>query len=747
MISRRRRTILRIFQRLTRFGRRENVRTAALVLFVALGPVLAILTYLAFGQIETSISTPSLRLILTADLIYLLLIAGLIARRLAEAVAARRAKSAGSRLHMRLTGVFSLVALAPTILVALFAVATINFGLESWFSERVQSVVGNSLDAAEAYQSEHQDDLRADASIMATYLNRNKDRFPLIDPADLRELLTSGQQQMQRELSEAYIIDGGGGLRARGLLSYLFDYEQPSEADLRIARAGQIVIIEDWENNEFRALVHLPSFADRYLYVTRRVDGQILELLDETRATVSLYQQLEGERGRLLFEFALIYIGFAVIVILGAIWLAFWFADRLVRPVARLAGAAQRVGAGDLDVRVREEAGDDEIAMLSRVFNRMTSQVKRQRDALIVARNESDRRRRVFEAVLSGVSAGVIGLDEEGRVDVMNHAARTLLTVENEDYAGRALGDVQPDFAPLLSRIGEGRVIQEQLQITTGKRTEDLLIRITRHKVDDAHFGYVVTFDSITDLMSAQRMAAWGDVARRIAHEIKNPLTPIQLSAERMKRKYAKQIVDGRDGFEQIADVIVRQTNDLRRIVDEFSRFARMPEAEKSPEDICALIRDAVLLRQDGAPNVAFVIDIPELPVILRIDRGQIGQAIGNLLKNAAEAVEARVGDGPREVRLTLTRDPYTTQILIEDTGIGLPDGDAARLFEPYVTSREKGTGLGLAIVKKIIEDHDGTLTLQNADEGQGAVAKIVFPAALTSVHDTPEETNEALHA
>ncbi|MBB5514789.1 two-component system nitrogen regulation sensor histidine kinase NtrY [Rubricella aquisinus] len=723
------------------------MRTIALFGFVALGPVLAVLTFLEFGHIDTPVSAPSLRIILTADLIYLLLIAGLIARRVAEAVAARRAKSAGSRLHTRLTGVFALVALAPTILVALFAVATINFGLESWFSERVQSVVGNSLEAAEAYQSEHREDLRVDAAVLANYINRNKDRYPFIDPADLRELLSTGQQQMQRELSEAYIIDGGGALRARGVLSYLFDYEQPSESDLRIARAGQIVILEDWENNEFRALVHLTSFVDRYLYVTREVDGQILELLDETRATVTLYEELEGERGGLLFRFALIYIGFAVIVILGAIWLAFWFADRLARPVARLAGAAQRVGAGDLDVRVREEEGDDEIAMLSRVFNRMTSQVKRQRDALIVARNESDRRRRVFEAVLSGVSAGVIGLDETGRIDVINDAARGLLTLGDEDYTGRMLDEVQPEFAALMAGLGDGKVAQQQLQITTQKRAEDLLIRITRHKVDEDHFGYVVTFDSITDLMSAQRMAAWGDVARRIAHEIKNPLTPIQLSAERMKRKYAKQIDEGRDGFEQIADVIVRQTNDLRRIVDEFSKFARMPEPEKKPEDICALIRDAVLLRQDGAPDIRFETDLPDAPVILRLDRGQIGQAIGNLLKNAAEAVEAQEADGPSEVHLALTRDPYVTRITITDTGIGLPDGGAARLFEPYVTSREKGTGLGLAIVKKIIEDHDGTLDLRNSDNGTGAVAEIVFPAALTAVPDITEETNEALHA
>ncbi|MEO1001048.1 MAG: HAMP domain-containing protein, partial [Pseudomonadota bacterium] len=374
-----------------------------------LGPILVVATYWAFGQISDLSRSTFFRAVIMADLVYVIVLIALVAQRVARMIAARRARSAGSRLHLRLTGVFALVALAPTILVAIFATVSLNFGLEGWFSDRVRAVLGNSLAAAEAYELEHRQNLRADAELLAEYLNANKAQFPLISPAELRELLASGQQQMQRELPEAFVIDGTGALKARGDRSYLFAYDPPGSDAILAAREEGPQIIEDFAANELRALVHLPAFVDRYLYVTRTVDGGVLDLLDETQETVRLYQQLEEARGRLLFEFALIYLGFAVIVILAAIWIGLWFAERLARPVGRLAGAAQRVGAGDFDVRVKEETGDDEIAVLSRVFNRMTTQVKGQRDALVAANRETENRRRLFEAVLSGVTAGVIG--------------------------------------------------------------------------------------------------------------------------------------------------------------------------------------------------------------------------------------------------------------------------------------------------------------------------------------------------
>ncbi|MEM8787527.1 MAG: PAS domain-containing sensor histidine kinase [Pseudomonadota bacterium] len=715
----------------------RRTRNALTLALVVLGAVLAVATGLAFSIEENS--RRLLRPILLVDFVYIVVVAGLVAHRVAASIAAQRRDSAGARLHMRLMGVFAVIAMLPTILVAVFATIALNFGLEGWFSERVRNVVGNSLAAAQAYEEEHRLNLQIDAEVLARFLNNQKERFPLIAPSQFRELLNRGQLQMQREVPEAYVIDGDGSLRARGSRSYLFDYEEPRAEHFDRARAGETVIIEDKANSEFRALVALPAFADRYLYITRDVDGQILQLLDETRETVGLYQQLERDRGRLLFEFALIYLGFALIVIMAAIWFGLWFAERLSRPVGQLASAAQRVGAGDLDVRVKEGRGDDEIAMLARVFNRMTRQVRGQRDALVEANAETERRRRLFDSILSSVTAGVIGLDAKGRIETLNAAAVELLDLGPVRPNKTRLEDAVPEFVPLFSRLDRriGAVNQGEVGALRANREAVFLVRMsTRAGADGQVEGFVVTFDDVSDLVSAQRMAAWGDVARRIAHEIKNPLTPIRLSAERLRRKFAPQ-VEEREQLEQYADVIVRQTEDLRRIVDEFSKFARMPEPERHSADMMSLIRDAVLLQESARPDIAFTLDAPETAVIATVDVTMITQALTNLFKNACEAIDEysekkKPDDLVPEVRVLVQQIDGALLIQIQDNGIGLPP-QRAQLFEPYVTHKAKGTGLGLSIVRKIIEEHAGQLDLLEAppfgaDTRVGAEARILLP-------------------
>lgn len=714
------------WNRLSRLRRARRVQTLLTLGLVVLGPVLAVATFFALGPFNLGAGSSVLRLILLGDLVYILVVAALVLARVARTIADRRRMSAGSRLHLRLSGVFALVALTPTVLIAIFAVLTVNMGLEGWFSDRVRQVVGNSLSAAQAYEAEHREDLTEDAEAFAAYLNVAKQSSFFLQDDQLRPILTQGQQRIQRGLREAYLIDGGGVLRTRGEKSYLFDFEPPSAEQLEQARAGQTVIIQDWANDEFRALVHLEAFPDRFLYVARAVDGSILSLLDETRETVRLYHQLESERGRLLFEFGLLYLGFAIILILAATWLGLWFAERLSRPVGRLTGAAQRVGSGDLDVQVKEEEGDDEIAMLGRIFNQMTRQLKGQRDALMDSHRQSDRRRRLFDSVLSSITAGVIGLDAKGRVDFANRAAERLLDFhEGKDLA---LAVAVPEFAALFDRLrgSAAPALQEEIRLTRQGRMEILLVRMGVRRNDSGRLeGYVVAFDDVTDLVGAQRMAAWGDVARRIAHEIKNPLTPIQLSAERIKRKFRPLVGDQAPDLEQYADVIVRQTNDLRRIVDEFSRFARMPEPDRRVTDLAALLRDAVTLQEVGLPGVRLQADLPPGPLPMEIDATMIGQALTNLIKNAGEAIESLQEKGAPEgfspeVRVTVdVADDHVT-IRIADNGIGLPP-DRARLFEPYVTTRDKGTGLGLPIVKKIIEEHGGTLALLDAPVFEGA--------------------------
>ncbi|MRH21314.1 sensor histidine kinase NtrY-like [Rhodovulum strictum] len=739
----------RLFQR--RSSRRvQNVATLGLVV---LGPVLAIGTFLLLGPLDQGTTSHGLRAILLADLVYSLVVATLVVRQIARMVAARRSHSAGSRLHLRLTGVFAAVALVPAVLVAVFAGLTINIGLEGWFSDRVRNVVGASLSAAEAYEDEHRRDLAADAVTLAGYLNVARQATFLLSDGDLRQLLTQAQARVQRGLKEAYIIDGMGEIRARGERSYLFDYEQPTPAQIARAAAGETVIIEDWDNNEFRALLALSAYVDRFLYISRTVDGDILSLLDDTQQSIRLYQQLENERGRVLFEFGLLYLGFAMILILAAVWLGLWFAERLSRPVGRLAGAAQQVGAGDLDVRVREEAGDDEIAMLGRMFNQMTRQLKLQRDALLENNRQTEMRRRLFDSVLSSVTAGVMGLDAEGRVEFMNRSALTLLQLDETRDNGHELRVAVPEFAALFDRLRAERrsAAQEEIRLIRSGKMENLLVRMaTRQGTDGRREGYVVAFDDVTDLVTAQRMAAWGDVARRIAHEIKNPLTPIQLSAERIKRKFRPLVGDQADTLDQYTDVIVRQTGDLRRIVDEFSKFARMPEPERKPVDLAALVRDALVLQESGQPGVRFVADLPQGAMPAELDATMISQALTNLLKNAGEAIETRIAktgvpDGfVPEIRLRLVRDEGSGRIEIADNGIGLPE-DRARLFEPYVTTRDSGTGLGLPIVKKIVEEHGGTLELVDAEPfapgaHRGAMAVIRLPVAETDRAAEPAE-------
>ncbi len=725
------------WERLNRWRKQRRVQTWATLGLVVLGPALTLVTFLMLGPLEQGAASRALRLVLLADLVYVLLVAALVAQRVARMIAARRARSAGSRLHMRLTGVFTGLALGPTILVAVFAAITVNFGLEGWFSDRVRAVVGNSLSAAEAYEDEHRRDLSADAEALARYLETARRISALIGDGELRQLLTQGQAQIQRGLKEAYVIDGSPQIRARGERSYLFDFEPPDAGELERAAQGETVIIEDWDINEFRALIALEGYVDRFLYVSREVDGEILSLLDETQETVNLYQQLESERGRLLFEFGLLYLGFALILILAAIWIGLWFAERLSRPVGRLAGAAQRVGGGDLDVQVPEEEGEDEIAMLGRVFNQMTRQLRGQRDALIETHRETEARRRQFDSVLSSVTAGVLGLDAEGRIDFVNRSACRLLGLDEQDDHSRPLAAAVPEFGALFQRLreGPGETQQEEVRVSRDGSLENLLVRMAlRRNADGRLEGYVVAFDDVTDLVSAQRMAAWGDVARRIAHEIKNPLTPIQLSAERLRRKFRPLVGAEAETLEQMTEVIVRQTADLRRIVDEFSKFARMPEPERREEDVARLVRDAVLLQEGALGGVKLVADIAEGPLPAELDRTMISQALTNLIKNAAEAIEALQEKGaPKgyapELRVSLEAQDGLAVIRIVDNGVGLPE-DRARLFEPYVTTRERGTGLGLPIVKKIIEEHGGTLTLTDAPPfapgaHRGAMAEI----------------------
>ncbi len=710
-------------------------QSAINITLILLGPLLAVATYLFLGPFNIAGQSTWLRFFLLFDLVYILLIIGILLVRILFVLSQRRSRLAGSKLHFRLAGVFTTMSLLPTITVAIFATISINLGLEAWFSERVQSVVGASLSAARSYANEQQNALVEDIRSVAEDLQKFQKNRTFIEGDELRNELAVRQMELQRGIKEAFILNGSGNIELRGERSYLFDFEKPDDEEIKKS-IQDVVLINDFDNNELRALVYLNGFGDRYLYVTREVDGTLFNLLDETQKTAVLYQQMESDRTAYLLNFAVLYFALALLLIVSSVLFALWFAERLSKPIGRLAAAAKRVGAGELTTQVIEDVGDDEIAQLGRYFNQMTKQLKHQRDTLVENTEQIEERRQLFDSVLSSVTSGVIVLNPDGHVNFTNNSANILIN-KGKQITQSKLVDNFPELNSLFQQLKNSGAdnLQVEMKLVRLGRLENFLVRMAPMNEDGKLKGYVVAFDDVTQLVSAQRSAAWGDVARRIAHEIKNPLTPIQLSAERIRKKYSPLLGDDADGLTQMVDVISRQTNDLRRIVDEFSKFARMPELKRKNEDFNALVASAVSLQKAGQPDVSINLSKFDHPIEISIDATLINQAITNILKNAGEAIETRKKIGVDEEGIidVLLEDGIESVVLkISDNGIGLPQ-DRSRLFEPYVTTRDKGTGLGLAIVKKIIEEHGGVLNLEDSAPSKesgiiGALVSIELP-------------------
>ena len=690
---------------------------------VALGPLLAGITYLAMGPLKLNPSSEGLRFLIFLDVFYILVISGVILRRIIKLKSAIKLSLNGAQLHLKLTVVFSLIALVPTILVAIFSTITLNFGLDGWFSDRVRLALSSSQAASEAYYIEKQDSLISDAVTFSEYVNRAKESGVLIDDSDIRELISKVQDNIQRGLKEVFVIDGSGTIRARGDKSYLFDFEKPSTKILIDAEVGKPLVINDWENDELRVIIKLNLFYDRFLYVSRSVNGNFLQLLNETNETVRFYKQLESDRGRIIFDFGLLYFGFSLMLILAATWVGFWYAEKLSRPIGELVDASKKIGYGDLSIRVIESNRNDEISVLGRTFNQMTSQLELQREELLNTNTQIEKRRILFDSVLSSVSTGVIGTDSFGEITFINKSALLVLNISEEEWPTVSLNILIPEFSEIFEKAKKSSSIDvsNEIKITRLGKLENLLVRVrSRANKDNKVDGYVIVFDDVTELVSAQKMAAWGDVARRIAHEIKNPLTPIKLSAERLYRKLNLSVGDEESTLKRYTDVIIRQTEDIQRIVDDFSRFARMPEPEKQKTDLTQLLGDVVLLQQNTLSNIEITYNkIGSVPHGT-VDKTMINQVFTNLLKNAGEAIlsiEQNKGHTTGKdtiigyIVVTLSFEENCFKISIKDSGIGLPENSVS-LFEPYITTRTEGTGLGLSIVKKIIEQHNGTISL-----------------------------------
>ncbi len=662
----------------------------------------------------------------------------LIGREIARLLKARRRGRAAARLHVRIVVLFSIVAITPAILVAIFASVTLNVGLDRWFSLRTQSIVSSSMAVAQAYMMENASYLQGQTVSMSNDLERNRALYSL-DRTGFADLMT--RQARGRGMLGAFLVRADGSTIVQAEVTTEKPLPAIPKDALASSAAGQPTLIPPGVTNLVGAIIKLDDIPGAFLYTIRAVDPKVMAALRLMEENTAEYKSMEASRASLQFAFAVLYLGFALIVLLAAIWTAIAVADRIVRPIRLLIGAADSVASGNMNVIVPVRAADGDVGNLSRTFNKMISEIRSQRDEILEAKDEVDDRRRFIEAVLSGVTAAVIGVEDDRRISIVNPSAELFLALPAADLIGKPLAEVAPEIDQVLTEAASRyrNDFRKSINLMRSGTERTLNIQVTREEArDDAKESYVVTLDDITDLVIAQRSTAWADVARRIAHEIKNPLTPIQLSAERIKRRYGRQIAeDDRAVFDQCTDTIVRQVEDIGRMVDEFSAFARMPKPTKEVTDLRGILCDAVFLREMGNNHIAFQREFGDKPLQGMFDSRMLGQAFGNLIKNAVEAIEGVPADEKREQPKILVRavydevrDRFIADVI--DNGRGLPVENRHRILEPYMTMREKGTGLGLAIVKKIIEEHGGQLELHDApadfDHGRGAMIRVLLP-------------------
>jgi two-component system nitrogen regulation sensor histidine kinase NtrY len=698
------------------------------LLLASIALVLGIATFaILAGRVKLGVHSSVAVGMSVADFAALLLLIIVLVGRVTRVVLEQRRGAAGARLHVRLVFLFGGVAAVPAILVAVFATVFFNIGIQAWFNQRVQTALDESSQVAQGYLDEHTNDIRLDALAIANDLSQNGPVF-YGDANGFAAFLV--QQTAMRGLTQAVIFEPltGQVIASAGLLAGM-GATIPSATEVASASSGQVVVISAPDATLERAVVQLDSTPPLMLLIERPIDPAILDHVQRTEEAVAEYQRLSRNRAGLEVSFALIFATVALLVLSAAVLIGLVIANQIARPIGHLMRAAERVRAGDLTVRVPETAPGDDVAALSRAFNRMTGQLAAQRAELMDAYGQLDERRRFTETVLAGVSAGVIGLDGAGRIELPNRAAAELLGVDLLAKVGQRLADVAPEFSPLIDAVvaAPEKPVTAELEHGPAMAKRMLLVRIGAEFKGGVADGFIVTFDDVTELLSAQRKAAWADVARRIAHEIKNPLTPIQLSAERLKRRFGREITSDAEGFAQMADTIVRHVGDIGRMVDEFSTFARMPAPVMRGELLERIVREALVLQRVASPRIEWQVEIetPELRAVC--DRRLIGQAVTNLLQNAVDAVAMR--EGAHQVKIRVFGQGHDAVISVTDDGVGLPAEDRARLTEPYVTHKPKGTGLGLAIVRKIMEDHGGKLELGEAPGGQGATVSLVLPA------------------
>ncbi|MDE5458591.1 HAMP domain-containing protein [Bradyrhizobium sp. CSA112] len=648
----------------------------------------------------------------------ILLLVVIIIREVWQVIQARRRGRAAARLHVQIVSLFSVIAVLPAVVVAIVANVTLDRGLDRLFSGPTRAAIENSLNIAHAYVNEHAYLINGDILGMANDLSNARPLFDQ-DRQSFFELLTNNAAL--RNLPGAMLIDKDRKVLVTAQTGIQQQFATPPQEFLSNVSETKPEIAVFPEENYVAAVIRLRGFADTFLYVARLLDPRVVSQLKQTQASVAEYAQIEARRLGIQVAFALMFAVIALTILMASVLIGLNFANWLVAPIRNLMSAANIVSTGDLHVQVPVHRSEGDLAQLGETFNKMTAELRTQRDELVSASDLIDSRRRFIEAVLSSASAGIIGVDASGSVGILNRSAEKLIGHAESETLDHPLSDVLPELDDMMKTAREGtqRLVQGQITITRDGHERNLSVRVSAEQTSQSRDSYIITLDDITELVSAQRTSAWGDVARRIAHEIKNPLTPIQLSAERIRRKFGKVITEDKNIFEQCTDTIVRQVDDIRRMVDEFSRFARMPKPVMEGEDVADTVRQAVFLMKVGHPDLDIEADIKQDPMRAQFDRRLISQALTNIIKNATEAIEQvppeELGKGRIDVIAARENDDIVIDVI--DNGIGLPKVSRARLLEPYVTTRQKGTGLGLAIVGRVLEDHGGRIELKDASD------------------------------
>lgn len=696
--------------------------TGAEILAVAAILGMAIGTYMVLSQQHDGtalLSPPVVALILVANLVPWIALLVLLGRRVAMRRAARSAIGSDGQLHVRLVAIFSLIASIPMLLVVIFASLMFQYGVQFWFSDSARAMLQNAGTFARGYYEQNLREVGDETVTMASdlrdYLAQSKVSSPEFAEGYIYQVVT-------RKLNRSAIIEVGQDGIARTAATVDPDNRPSTKMltnDIRLRLAKGEAVVVRAEPDQIEAFTLLYRDRPIYLYATRDSDAPAFSQVKRAQAVLANYESFARQSRALQIRFnSALFIGSLMLVGL-AVWIALKVADRLVKPVNDLVDAARRVAAGDLSARVEGPHARDEIGILSTAFNRMTQRLEGQTSALMAANSQIENRRAFIEAILSGVSAGVLAVDQGRGIRMINDSAKHILTNSDDDPTDLPLRDVSRELDDMLAENTAADIVQ----IKVGNELRTLAVKVARD-----HSGHVLTFDDITQQLSDQRRAAWSDVARRIAHEIKNPLTPIQLAAERLQRRYADEVKNDRGTFTRLTETIVRQVGDLRRIVDEFSSFARMPKPVFRSETLADIARHSLFLHEVAHPDIAFAFESEIGDREIVCDRRQIGQALTNIVKNAVEAVEAQCADAPEHrgvVTMRIAEMDGKVAIDLRDNGVGLPE-ERERIVEPYMTTRTKGTGLGLAIVQKIIEEHGGSMSFED-NEGGGTLVRILL--------------------